>query len=208
MEISNYFNVAGFDYSVRRAEADHDSRFQPRSESYQRGRIRVSRDLNGQVTLEFIATEPSGSGDAPCILSVDLLNKDAGTLADIVSAVISARIVGSGSVRPDRPGHMTSSTILWLDTITFRPRPSEADEDPIPRPGLELTFTRDGVGGGPDGCGSPLWLLTEHDGPAIGGDRPGNVVFYLTEKDALDLAARLYAAIPTGDLGEGIHDGS
>jgi hypothetical protein len=103
---------------------------------------------------------------------------------------------------------MKSSTILWLDTITIRPSPSEPNEDPIPRPGLELTFTRDGVGGRPDGCGSPPWIMMEHDGPAIGGDRPGNVAFYLTAKDALDLAARLLAAVPTGDLGEDIYEGS
>jgi hypothetical protein len=102
---------------------------------------------------------------------------------------------------------MTSSTILWLEKITWRPRPSEADEDPIPRPGLEITFSRDGVGSGPDGSGSPVWIMLEHDGPAIGGDRPGNVVFYVTAKDALDLASRLHAAVPTGDL-EDIHEGS
>jgi hypothetical protein len=53
------------------------------------------------VTIDFIGAEPSGSGDAPCILSVDLLDRDARTLADILSAVITARIVASDSVRTD-----------------------------------------------------------------------------------------------------------
>jgi hypothetical protein len=36
--------------------------------------------------------------------------------------------------------------------------------------------------------------MMEQEGPAIGGDRPGNVVFYVTAKDALDFAATVHAA--------------